>query len=94
MTVEELSGKQAEELERQQALKNRIMCCTAAGCLSCGADGLRQAIAAEIAAQGRQAEVELCGSDAWACAAAGRSFSASRTIVCTETLRPPTQAPS
>jgi bidirectional [NiFe] hydrogenase diaphorase subunit len=62
MTVEELNGKQAEELERQQALKNRIMCCTAAGCLSCGADGLRQAISAEITAQGRQAEIELCGS--------------------------------
>jgi len=62
MTVEELYGKQAEELERQQALKNRIMCCSAAGCLSCGADGLRQAISAEIAAQGRQAEIELCGT--------------------------------
>ncbi len=62
MTFEELCGKQTEEVERQQALKNRIMCCTAAGCLSCGADGLRQAISAEIAAQGRQADVELCGS--------------------------------
>jgi bidirectional [NiFe] hydrogenase diaphorase subunit len=62
MTIEELCSKQAEELQRQQALRNRIMCCTAAGCLSCGADGLRQAIGVEIAAQGRQAEVEVCGT--------------------------------
>ncbi len=62
MTVEELYGKQTEELERQQALRNRILCCTAAGCISCGADGLRQAISAEITAQGRQDEVEMCGT--------------------------------
>jgi bidirectional [NiFe] hydrogenase diaphorase subunit len=62
MTVEELHGQQAEEIERQQTLKNRIMCCTAAGCLSCGADGLRQAISAEIKTQGRQDDVEVCGT--------------------------------
>ena len=48
MTVEDLSEKQTEELERQKSLENRILCCTAAGCVSCGADGLRSAIATEI----------------------------------------------
>jgi hypothetical protein len=38
MTAEELRDKQTEEQARQQALE-RILCCTAAGCLSCGADG-------------------------------------------------------
>ena len=62
MTIEELYAKEVEELDRQRALKNRILCCTAAGCLSCGADGLRRAISAEIEAQGRQSEVEVCGT--------------------------------
>jgi bidirectional [NiFe] hydrogenase diaphorase subunit len=62
MTVEDLSEKQTEELERQKSLENRIMCCTAAGCVSCGADGLRNAIASEIKAQGREGKVEVCGT--------------------------------
>jgi len=62
VTIEELNARQAEELKRQEGLKNRIMCCTAAGCLSCGGDGVRQAIAAEIEAQGLAAEVESCGT--------------------------------
>jgi len=62
MTVEELSEKQTEELERQKSLENRILCCTAAGCISCGADGLRTAIAGEIKAQGREGQVEVCGT--------------------------------
>jgi len=62
MTVEDLSEKQTEELARQKSLENRIMCCTAAGCASCGADGLRNAIASEIKAQGREGKVEVCGT--------------------------------
>ena len=62
MTVEDLLEKQTEELERQKSLENRILCCTAAGCISCGADGLRTAIAAEIKTQGREAQVEVCGT--------------------------------
>ena len=62
MTVEDLLEKQTEELERQKSLENRILCCTAAGCVSCGADGLRTAIAAEIKTQGREAQVEVCGT--------------------------------
>ena len=62
MTVEDLLEKQTEELERQKSLENRILCCTAAGCVSCGADGLRSAIATEIKAQGREGKVEVCGT--------------------------------
>jgi bidirectional [NiFe] hydrogenase diaphorase subunit len=62
MTVEDLLEKQTEELERQKSLENRILCCTAAGCVSCGADGLRTAIASEIKTQGREGKVEVCGT--------------------------------
>lgn len=61
MTVEDLIEKRNEELERQQGLKNRILCCTAAGCISCGADGVKQALAKEVEAQGRGG-VEVCGT--------------------------------
>jgi bidirectional [NiFe] hydrogenase diaphorase subunit len=62
MNVEELLDKRAEEVERQKALQNRILCCTAAGCISCGADGVRHALAAEIETQGRSAQIEVCGT--------------------------------
>jgi bidirectional [NiFe] hydrogenase diaphorase subunit len=62
MTVEELSEQQTRELERQEALENRILCCTAAGCISCGADGLRHAISEAITAQGRTGKIEVCGT--------------------------------
>jgi bidirectional [NiFe] hydrogenase diaphorase subunit len=62
MTVDDLLEKQTEELDRQKTLANRILCCTAAGCISCGADGLRTAIGAEIKAQGRESQVEVCGT--------------------------------
>ena len=62
MTAEELREKQTEELARQQGLDNRILCCTAAGCISCGASGVRQAIADEVKAQGLSDKVEVCGT--------------------------------
>jgi bidirectional [NiFe] hydrogenase diaphorase subunit len=62
MTIEELNQTQADETARQQALEERIYCCTAAGCISCGSEGLRNAIAAEIKAQGRTDRVEVCGT--------------------------------
>ena len=62
MNAEELYELQTKEQARQQALANRIYCCTAAGCISCGADGVRHAISAEIAAQGQAESVELCGT--------------------------------
>jgi len=62
MTVEELFDKEAEELERQKTLENRILCCTAAGCLSCGGDGVRRALSENVAAAGLAGKVEVCGT--------------------------------
>ena len=62
MNTEELKEKQTEELARQRALKDRILCCTAAGCISCGAEGVRQALLAQAKTQGREGTVEICGT--------------------------------
>jgi bidirectional [NiFe] hydrogenase diaphorase subunit len=62
MTVEELEQMRSEELERQQKLENRIHCCTAAGCLSSGAEEVRQALADEVKSRGLEGKVEVCGT--------------------------------
>jgi bidirectional [NiFe] hydrogenase diaphorase subunit len=62
MTIEGLNEARVVEVDRQRRLKGRIMCCTAAGCISCGGDQVRQAIAAAITARGNQSEVELRGT--------------------------------
>ncbi len=62
MTLEELQERQTQELERLARLTNRIYCCSAAGCISCGSDALRQEIAAQIEAAGRGEEIEVCGT--------------------------------
>ncbi len=62
MTIEELFEQQAAELERQKKLDNRIYCCTAAGCVSSGAEAVRKAIADEIKTQGLEGRVEVCGT--------------------------------
>ena len=62
MTVEELSVKRNEEQKRQARLENRIHCCTAAGCVSCGAEGVKKAIADQIKMAGREGLVEVCGT--------------------------------
>ncbi|GIU79841.1 MAG: NADH dehydrogenase [Bryobacteraceae bacterium] len=62
MTLDELIERQESERERQRKLKRRILCCTAAGCMSCGAESVRKAVAAEIQAEGKEAEMEVCGT--------------------------------
>ncbi len=62
MTQEELFEAQEREQQRQAGLENRIYCCTAAGCVSCGSETLRQAIADQIKAQGKEGKVEVCGT--------------------------------
>jgi bidirectional [NiFe] hydrogenase diaphorase subunit len=62
MTLDELIERQESERERQRKLKRRILCCTAAGCMSCGAETVRKAVAAEIQAQGKDSEMEVCGT--------------------------------
>ncbi len=62
MTFEELMEQQARELERQRALSRRIYCCTAAGCVSCGAEAVRKAVAAEIKSRELDGTMEVCGT--------------------------------
>lgn len=62
MTLDELIERQESERERQRKLKRRILCCTAAGCMSCGAETVRKAVAAEIQAQGKDSEMEVSGT--------------------------------
>ena len=59
---ETLDETQRTELERQIALKDRIMCCTVAGCMSGGAQRVRSAVQQEIDAQGKGASVEVRGT--------------------------------
>ena len=62
MTIEELYEKQSAELDRRKRLENRIYCCTAAGCISCGAESVKKAIADQIRSSGREGKIEVCGS--------------------------------
>lgn len=56
-----LQIRQAER-ERTAGLKDRILCCTVAGCLSAGAGEVRAAIGREVEKRGCAARVEVCGS--------------------------------
>ncbi len=62
MNYDELLQAERDELKRQARLKDRILCCTVAGCMAAGATTLRHAIDEEIVAQGRGGEVEVAGS--------------------------------
>ena len=62
MTIEELHELETKEQARKASLENRIYCCTAAGCLSCGAESVRRGIGDEIAKRGAGERVEVCGT--------------------------------
>lgn len=62
MTIEELTQIQAEERARQEKLDERIYCCSATGCTSCGSQAVRQAITEEVKARGLSEKVEVCGT--------------------------------
>ena len=62
MTIEELTEQQELEQERQRGLENRICCCTAAGCVSAGAEGVKQALTDAVKAAGKEGRVEVCGT--------------------------------
>ncbi len=62
MTAEALNETSQGEQKRQERLKDRILCCTVAGCLSAGAEAVRAALQDEVDAQGRAGEVEVCGT--------------------------------
>ena len=62
MTAETLRQTRDAELERRKGIKNRIACCTVAGCESAGSGEVRAALEREAAAQGRAGEVEVRGT--------------------------------
>jgi len=62
MTGESLHQIQQDETERAARWKDRILCCTVAGCLSGGANAVRDAISYEVARQDRGNEIQVCGT--------------------------------
>ena len=62
MTAETLNQIRHVEQKRQSCLKDRILCCSVEGCLSAGAGAIRRALQDEVNAQGRAAEIEVCGT--------------------------------
>ena len=62
MTAEKLQQIEIGEQQRTAQFRDRLLCCTVAGCLSGGAGAVRDAIEREVARQGRTAEIEVCGT--------------------------------
>lgn len=62
MTLEDLNEVAEKELARQQALKNRVLYCSAAGCVSCGSEATRDAFKASLKEKGLEKEIEVIGS--------------------------------
>lgn len=62
MTSEMLFQVEQTERERAGRLKERIFCCTVAGCLAGGAGAIRDAITREIDQRGLGAEIEVRGT--------------------------------
>ncbi|HEY2106297.1 MAG TPA: NADH-quinone oxidoreductase subunit L, partial [Candidatus Binataceae bacterium] len=62
MTSEALLQVQHNERERAGRLKDRLLCCTVAGCLAGGAGAVRTALEQEVQRQGRGAEIEVSGT--------------------------------
>ena len=58
MTIEELYDKQNADLDRRKQLDNRIYCCTAAGCISCGAESVKKSIADQVKSAGMAERIE------------------------------------
>ncbi len=62
MTFEDLNELAEKELARQQALKNRVLYCSAAGCVSCGSETTRDAFKASLKEKGLEKHIEVIGS--------------------------------
>src|SRR5450759_5101743 len=62
MTADALNRTRQAEQERQQRLKDRLLCCTVAGCESCGAQEVRAAVQDQIRIQGKTSQIEVCGT--------------------------------
>jgi bidirectional [NiFe] hydrogenase diaphorase subunit len=62
MTLEDLRELAEKELERQKQFKYRILYCSAAGCVSCGSAGIRDAFKEALKEKQLDKEVELLGT--------------------------------
>lgn len=62
MNSESLQAVAAAERDRQAKYKDRILCCTVAGCLSAGGAAVRAALEREVDAAGKAGEVEVRGA--------------------------------
>ncbi len=62
MTLEDLNELAEKERERQKNYKNRILYCSAAGCVSCGSDKTRDAFKKSLKEKGLDKEVEVLGT--------------------------------
>ncbi len=61
MDLEELLEIGQQERDRQQQKKTRIRCCTAAGCLSSGAETVKNNLEIAVIEAGLEDSVEVCG---------------------------------
>ncbi len=61
MTVEELEKIAAAEVEQQRKYNQQFRVCIAAGCLSCGADTVKEALRKEVIESGMQASCSVKG---------------------------------
>jgi len=62
MTADTLTQTRQAEQGRQDRLKDRILCCTVAGCESAGGQVVRAALEEQVHTQGLAGQVEICGT--------------------------------
>ncbi len=92
MTADTLNQTRQTEQGRQHRLKDRILCCGVAGCLSAGGEAVRAALQNEVNAQ-QQTEIEVCGTGCMGLCSRGPLVrSAAADVIYTEVK--PRDAPS
>jgi bidirectional [NiFe] hydrogenase diaphorase subunit len=62
MTVEDLREMAGAERDRQAGFRNRIIYCSAAGCVSCGSNGVRDTFKRLLKERGLEKEIEIVGT--------------------------------
>ncbi len=62
MTVEELRDMAESERARQAGLRDRIVYCSAAGCVSCGSNSVRETLKRVLKERGLEKEIEVLGT--------------------------------
>ena len=84
MTAESLFRIGQAEQKRQADLRDRILCCTVAGCVSGGAQAVRRALEQEVEKQGLTREVEVSGTGCMGlCCEGPLARSAARDVIYT-----------